>query len=268
VQLPRLYAILDASCFADPSALLTAAEELAAAGCTLIQYRNKSSSARIMLEQAWELRRRFPLNPASSWRHPEGPRFHERDEGSRVQRLRSQSASDPSLRPKNGYARDDAGKNETSRIQTDGSPVRLIMNDRADLCLAAEFDGVHVGQDDLSPASVRQIIGWGKQEHVRWLGVSTHNPEQVREADQTSADYIAIGPIFATSSKANPDPVVGLEGVHRARELTRKPLVAIGGITRANARSVIDAGADCAAVISDLSRDPRKSAEEFLRILG
>jgi thiamine-phosphate pyrophosphorylase len=144
-----------------------------------------------------------------------------------------------------------------------GSRAKLIMNDRADLCLAAEFDGVHVGQDDLSPDSVRKIIGAG-----RWLGVSTHNPEQVAEADRTSADYIAIGPVFGTASKTNPDPVVGLAGVRRARELTRKPLVAIGGITRQNCLSVIDAGADSVAVISDLVRDPRKSAEEFLRILG
>ena len=141
-------------------------------------------------------------------------------------------------------------------------PLRWIMNDRADLCQAADFDGVHVGQNDLSPESVRKIVG-----PDRWLGVSTHNPEQLREADLTSADYLAIGPVFATSSKQRPDPVVGLEGVRCARELTRKPLVAIGGITRANARSVIDAGADSVAVISDLLRDPRKSAEEFLAIL-
>jgi thiamine-phosphate pyrophosphorylase len=140
--------------------------------------------------------------------------------------------------------------------------VRLIMNDRADLCLAAEFDGVHVGQDDLSPESVRGIIGAG-----RWLGVSTHNPEQMVEADRTSADYVAIGPVFSTSSKEKPDPVVGLEGVRRARDLTRKPLVAIGGITRENAAAVIAAGADSVAVISDLLREPRKSAEEFFRIL-
>jgi thiamine-phosphate pyrophosphorylase len=140
--------------------------------------------------------------------------------------------------------------------------VRLIMNDRADLCLAAEFDGVHVGQDDLLPESARKIIGPN-----RWLGVSTHNPEQLKDADQTSADYVAIGPVFATSSKRNPDAVVGLEGVRRARALTQKPLVAIGGITRANAASVIEAGADSVAVISDLLRYPRKSAEEFLRIL-
>ena len=143
-----------------------------------------------------------------------------------------------------------------------GGRVKLIMNDRADLCLAAEFDGVHVGQDDLSPESVRRIIG-----PDRWLGVSTHNADQLQEADRTSADYLAIGPVFSTSSKEKPDPVVGLEGVRQARSLTSKPLVAIGGIMRANAASVIEAGADSAAVISDLLREPRKSAEEFFRIL-
>jgi thiamine-phosphate pyrophosphorylase len=121
---------------------------------------------------------------------------------------------------------------------------------------------VHVGQEDLSPESVRGIIG-----PDRWLGVSTHNPEQLREADLTSADYLAVGPVFATSSKENPDPLIGLEGVRRARQLTRKPLVAIGGITRRNAVSVLEAGADSVAVISDLLREPRKSAEEFFRVL-
>jgi thiamine-phosphate pyrophosphorylase len=149
-----------------------------------------------------------------------------------------------------------------SRAGASASQMRLIMNDRADLSLAAEFDGVHVGQEDLSPESVRKIIG-----PERWLGVSTHNPEQLSEADLTTADYLAIGPVFATSSKERPDPVIGLEGVRRARQLTRKPLVAIGGITRANAASVVEAGADSVAVISDLLREPRKSAEEFFRIL-
>jgi thiamine-phosphate pyrophosphorylase len=143
-----------------------------------------------------------------------------------------------------------------------GGKVKLIMNDRADLCVAAEFDGVHVGQDDLSPESVRRVIG-----PDRTLGVSTHNTGQLRSADRTSADYLAFGPVFSTSSKEKPDPLVGLDGVRRARQLTRKPLVAIGGITRANAASVIEAGADSVAVISDLIREPRKSAEEFLRIL-
>jgi thiamine-phosphate pyrophosphorylase len=141
-----------------------------------------------------------------------------------------------------------------------GSSAKLIMNDRADLCLAAVFDGVHLGQDDLSAEGARRVIGPNL-----WLGVSTHNPEQVSLADKTSAHYIAIGPVFATSSKLNPDSVVGLEGVRRARALTSKPLVAIGGINRANGRSVLNAGADSIAVISDLLRDPRNAAEEFFR---
>jgi thiamine-phosphate pyrophosphorylase len=140
--------------------------------------------------------------------------------------------------------------------------VKLIMNDRADLCLAAGCDGVHVGQDDLSPEGTRTVVG-----NTRWLGVSTHNPEQLAAADKTTADYLAIGPVFSTGSKANPDPVIDLDGVRQARGITRKPLVAIGGITRANCREVIAAGADAVAVISDLLREPRKSAEEFFRIL-
>ena len=140
--------------------------------------------------------------------------------------------------------------------------IRLIMNDRADLCLAAGFDGVHVGQDDLSPESARLIVG-----DALWVGVSTHSVEQAIAADKTSADYIAIGPVFATASKQNPGPVVGLEGVRGARAATRKPLVAIGGITRANCASVIEAGADSVAVISDLVHDPAKSVAAFLRVL-
>jgi thiamine-phosphate pyrophosphorylase len=140
--------------------------------------------------------------------------------------------------------------------------IRLIMNDRADLCLAAGFDGVHVGQDDISPESARLIVG-----DELWVGVSTHSVGQAVAADKTSADYIAIGPVFATASKQNPDPVVGLEGVRAARAAIRKPLVAIGGITRRNAASVIEAGADSVAVISDLVHDPAKSVAAFLRVL-
>lgn len=143
-----------------------------------------------------------------------------------------------------------------------GRDVTLIMNDRADLALAAGFNGVHVGQDDLSVESVRKIVG---PELI--IGASTHNPEQLREADQTSADYLAIGPVFATTSKANPDPVIGLEGVHAARQLTRKPLVAIGGITAGNAKSVLEAGADSLALISALVPDVTKSYERFQAML-
>jgi thiamine-phosphate pyrophosphorylase len=164
-------------------------------------------------------------------------------------------------RNKSGNARETLEQARELKRRLDGA--KLIMNDRADLCLAAGFDGVHVGQEDLSPEGARKVVGT-----TLWLGMSTHNAEQIEEADKTSADYIAIGPVFSTSSKANPDPVVGLEGVRQARSLTRKPLVAIGGINRANCRSVIEAGADSVAVISDLMREPRKSAEDFLRILG
>jgi thiamine-phosphate pyrophosphorylase len=139
----------------------------------------------------------------------------------------------------------------------------LIMNDRADLALAAAFDGVHVGQDDLSVEAVRRVVG---PEMI--VGVSTHNPEQVAEADRLLVSYIAVGPVFATGSKANPDAVIGLAGVRRARELTRKPLVAIGGITRANAASVMDAGADSVAIISDLLSSPAAACEEFRKLLG
>src|SRR5438552_18821860 len=99
------------------------------------------------------------------------------------------------------------------------------MNDRADLCLSAGFDGLHVGQDDLSPEAARRIIG-----PARWLGLSTHNPDQLAEADKTSAHYLAIGPVFATTSKASPDLVVVLEGFRRSRVVPLMPLVAIGGI--------------------------------------
>ena len=218
IALPRLYAILDASCFAGRNEMLAAAEEWVKSGVTLLQYRNKVSGAGLMLEEGRAVRAKVQSLIICDQSRAGAPAPHK---------------------------------------------LKLIMNDRADLCLAAEYDGVHVGQDDLSPESARRIVGAG-----RWLGVSTHNPEQVRVADQTSADYLAIGPVFATASKANPDPLVGLAGVERARELTRKPLVAIGGITRQNCRSVIQAGADSVAVISDLIRDPGKSAEEFLRILG
>ena len=164
-------------------------------------------------------------------------------------------------RNKAGDARQmlDHGRGLKLRI---GSSVKLIMNDRADLCIAADFDGVHVGQDDLSPAGARKVIG-----DKFCLGVSTHNDGQVRAADLTSADYIAVGPVFGTSSKQNPDPVIGLEGVRSARALTKKPLVAIGGITLENCRSVIEAGADCVAVISALTANPQRSARSFLSAL-
>jgi thiamine-phosphate pyrophosphorylase len=144
----------------------------------------------------------------------------------------------------------------------------LIINDRVDFCLAADADGVHLGQNDLSPAAARTIFDQVKDGETRIIGFSTHNLAQVIEADALPIDYIAIGPVFATGSKANPDPVVGLEGVRQARRVTKKPLVAIGGITRQNCSQVKDSGADAVAVISDLLESPAKAVADFLRVLG
>jgi thiamine-phosphate pyrophosphorylase len=139
----------------------------------------------------------------------------------------------------------------------------LILNDRVPLVVSAGYDGVHVGQEDFSPADARATLG---SELI--VGVSTHGEGQLVHAADSPVDYVAIGPVFATSSKQVPDPVVGLEGVRSARALTDKPLVAIGGITRANCAAVMDAGADSVAVISDLIQSPGKSVEEFFRRLG
>ena len=145
-----------------------------------------------------------------------------------------------------------------------GVDATLILNDRADLAVLAGW-GVHVGHLDLAPEDARRVVGAG-----RVVGVSTHNDAQVIAADAGEADYVAVGPVFATLTKVDAEPVIGLEGVRRARALTRKPLVAIGGITRENARSVIDAGADSVAVIGGLlvrGERPGKVAEDFLEIL-
>ncbi len=208
-MLPSLYPIIDVGLLASrvsaedlTSAICYFAQELVAGGVTLLQYRAKTISPRIMLSHARELRRVL------------------------------------------------------------ASEIALFANDRADICVAAGLEGVHVGQDDLSPEGARTVVGNG-----RWVGVSTHNPEQVKIADRAPVDYIAVGPVFQTITKENPDPVIGLEGVRAARAQTNKPLVAIGGISRSNAREVLAAGADSIAVIGDLLHDPRRSAEAFLSVL-
>src|SRR6516225_2876571 len=206
LRLPRLYAIVDVTCFAPQlrttNSIVEFARDLGEGGVTLLQYRNKEGATRDMLRHAREIKRVLE------------------------------------------------GK------------VKLIMNDRADLCVAAAYDGVHLGQDDLPADGARLVVGAD-----RIVGVSTHNPQQVKDADAGPADYIAIGPVFPTTGKKNPDALVGLEGVKAARATTKKSLVAIGGITRTNARAVVDAGADSVAVISDLLSSPRRVAEEFLRLL-
>jgi thiamine-phosphate pyrophosphorylase len=206
---PVLYPILDTGILPAPGAARQAAlrvlvQELAEAGVTILQYRNKQGSQDEILEDA------------------------------RIMR----SAA--------------------------GARIKLILNDWPALAVEAEFDGVHVGQQDMSPGEARKIVGSG-----RIVGVSTHNEIQVRDAEKEPVDYIAVGPIYATASKQNPDPVIGLEGIRMARTLTSKSLVAIGGITMTTALEVRSAGADSIAVISAIfagSGRPAKLAKDFLDI--
>lgn len=141
--------------------------------------------------------------------------------------------------------------------------VRIIVNDRPDIAAIASAGGVHVGQEDLPVEEARRICG-----PSRWVGISTHNLDQFRDACLTSADYIAVGPIFPTAAKENPDPVVGIDFVRSVRRLTAKPIVAIGGITVESAGDVFRAGADSLAVIRDLlsAPDPATRAREYLEI--
>jgi thiamine-phosphate pyrophosphorylase len=201
--LPRVYVILDAALLNLPE--VQCAKMLVDAGVRLIQYRNKSASARQLFESSCELAR-F-LQPAG---------------------------------------------------------VRFIVNDRADVAALADAGGVHVGQDDLGGKQAREIVGAGK-----WVGISTHNAEQLKSATECSADYVAVGPIFSTGSKINPDPMVGVEFVRRTRSLTEKPIVAIGGITLETAAEIIQAGADSVAVISDIWRSdsPGRRAREYVELL-
>ena len=142
--------------------------------------------------------------------------------------------------------------------------LTFIVNDRADVAALAAASGVHVGQEDLSVEEARAVVGRSKL-----VGVSTHNREQFEQAAATSADYIAVGPIFSTSTKSNADPVVGTEFIRQVRPLTDKPIVAIGGITLECAADVVRAGADSVAVISDILRapEPGERARQFVKIL-
>jgi len=200
---PRLYVILDATLL--DNSLHDCARELAAAGVRWLQYRDKSASARDLLETSRKL----------------------------VSSLSSRDSS-------------------------------LIVNDRPDIAALTGAAGVHVGQEDLDAEQTRAVVG-----REMWVGVSTHTLEQFRRAAATSADYIAVGPVFATTSKSNPDPVVGLELIRQARPLTDKPIVAIGGITLDRAASVIAAGADSVAVIRDVlcAAKPAEQARRYLETL-
>jgi thiamine-phosphate pyrophosphorylase len=123
--------------------------------------------------------------------------------------------------------------------------ILFVVNDRADFAHLLSA-GLHIGQDDLPPQAARRVVSGAV------IGFSTHNAEQLRLAAGAPVDYLSLGPIFATTSKERPDPVVGLDGLKKLRPLTPKPLVAIGGITLANAAEVLAAGADSVAIISGL----------------
>lgn len=141
----------------------------------------------------------------------------------------------------------------------------FVVNDRADLARVLGA-ALHVGQDDLPPSAARKIIGADLA-----IGFSTHNEQQLHAAEAEPVDYLALGPIFGTTTKENPDPVVGLEELKQLRPLTARPLVAIGGITRANARAVLDAGADSIAVIGDLFPEDGRLAvrvAEWIAVTG
>jgi thiamine-phosphate pyrophosphorylase len=171
------------------------------------------------------------------------------------------------VRHKGHWSRDvlEAARQVARLCREAGAP--LVVNDRADFAMLLEA-GLHVGQDDLSPRDARKLIG---AEAI--LGFSSHNAQQLCAAAGEPVDYVALGPVFTTSSKRNPDPVVGVEEISRCRALLEKPLVAIGGITRENALEVLRAGADSVAVIAGLlSESPsaqslRQRMEEWQQLV-
>jgi thiamine-phosphate pyrophosphorylase len=141
--------------------------------------------------------------------------------------------------------------------------IKLIINDRVDIALTIGADGVHLGQDDLSPVEARKLLG---SEKI--IGCSTHNLAQAHEALSLPIDYLAIGPVFSTSTKADPDPIVGLEVVRKVRKVTGSlPIVAIGGINETNAAMVLAAGADSVAVISALLSNPSEISARTTALL-
>ena len=186
-----------------------------------------------------------------------------------VARLSRGGASLIQLREKNLSPREFYREAEQALLVARERGARIIINDRVDIALALGADGVHLGQEDLDAESARRLLG-----EAAIIGFSTHNIEQAIEAARHPLDYLAIGPIFNTTSKENPDPEIGLATLRRVRDALPRalPLVAIGGITRTNARAALEAGADAVAVIGDLlGGDASLIASrirEFLEILN
>jgi thiamine-phosphate pyrophosphorylase len=184
-----------------------------------------------------------------------------------VARLLAGGASFVQLRETHASPREFYSDAEEALRLARAKGARLLINDRVDLALALGADGVHLGQDDVPPEAARKILG-----ARAIIGYSTHNVEQARAAALLPLDYLALGPIYPTSSKENPDAVVGLEGLRRVREVAGGlPLVAIGGITRERARETLAAGADAVALIGALVASPAEieaRTREFLALLS
>lgn len=164
------------------------------------------------------------------------------------------------LRHKGHFDRETYTKAQQIAAMCEQANVLLVINDRVDVAMLLNA-AVHVGQDDLPPLHARELMGKSQV-----LGFSTHNEAQLAAAANEPVDYVALGPIFGTVSKHNPDPQVGLAELRRLKPLARVPLVAIGGITRATAPEVWAAGADSIAVVGDLYPDVKRSAEEWLKL--
>ena len=170
-----------------------------------------------------------------------------------VQRLLAGGARLIQLRDKEASAKELLEAARECLQLTRAAGAKLIINDRVDVTLTAEADGVHLGQDDLSVEEAREILDEG-----RIIGLSTHSLEQFQAALRTSADYLAVGPVYATATKEQPAPAVGLRLIAAAKAITDRPIVGIGGITVERAPGVIAAGADSVAVISALYPWPEK----------
>ena len=181
-----------------------------------------------------------------------------------VARLLDGGAKLIQLRDKDASAREMLDAARECLALTRAAGATLIINDRVDVAMITDADGVHLGQDDLSVEEARAMLGPDKI-----IGISTHSFAQVEAALTTSANYIAIGPIFSTTTKVNPDPVVGLELLRQARQKTSLPLVAIGGVTLTTVPEVLAAGANSIAVISALYPPPTLSlAENFAEAIS
>lgn len=182
-----------------------------------------------------------------------------------IERLAAGGASLIQLREKHASPREFYQAALEAMIVAKRLGVQLVINDRVDIAIAVKADGVHLGQDDLPSGKARMLLG-----EDRIIGFSTHTLDQALEADSAPIDYIAIGPVFPTSTKENPDAIVSAADIREIKSRISKPLVAIGGITLGKARSVIDAGADSIAVISDLlaAADITERSRRFLEALS